>query len=129
MGRESRAWKDIREAASRSHGSHNQATHKLPSMGPSPISLTQLLGVQVWQQRPTKGRYFPRKGVTASSFIPKPEDHRLVCKGPQGEMRRFKAFGRGREVPGVRVTGGKGRGCFGNGRGRTTSRPLWQLLC
>lgn len=48
--------------------------------------------------------------MTASSFIPKPEDHRLVCKGPQGEMKRFKVFGRGREVPGVRGTGGKVRG-------------------
>lgn len=45
--------------------------------------------------------------MTASSFIPKPEDHRLVCKRPHGEMRRFKVFGRGREVPGVRGTGWK----------------------
>lgn len=34
-----------------------------------PNSPTQLLGVQVWQQRPETGRwYFPRNGMKTSSF-------------------------------------------------------------
>lgn len=75
MGREGQAWKDIRETMA--------PTTKIPQaprVGLSLTLLTQLLGVQVWQQRPTKGRYFPRNGVIASSFVPKPEDHWLVWK-------------------------------------------------
>lgn len=35
-----------------------------------PHALTQLFGVQVWQQRPKSGRYLPRKGMKTSSFCP-----------------------------------------------------------
>lgn len=68
---------------------------QLPSVGPSPTLLTQLLGVQIWQQRPTKGRYFPRNGVTASSFVPKPEDHRLVWKVATGRVEDSKPLAKG----------------------------------
>lgn len=75
MGREGQAWKDVMKAMA-----PTTKIRQAPRVGLSLTSLTQLLGVQVWQQRPTKGRYFPRNGVIASSFVPKPEDHWLVWK-------------------------------------------------
>lgn len=98
------SFKDIKKLLSRAVDSQNQANPGFPRWGLALSSLTQLLGVQVWQQRPTKGRYFPKNGVTASSFIPKPEDHRLVWKKATEEMRGLKVLGRGREAPGVRAT-------------------------
>lgn len=83
MGREGQTWKDIREP--------QPSYLKLPRLGLSPALLTQLLGVQVWQQRPTKGRYFPRNGVTASSFIPKPEVHGLVWKVATGRGEKTQS--------------------------------------
>lgn len=91
---------------------------KLPRVGPSPASLTQLLGVQVWQQRPTKGRYFPRNGVTASSFIPKPEDHRLVWKRATGRDERTQSPWRregGSRREGHMRGGGRAEGVLGMG--------------
>lgn len=44
--------------------------------------------------------------MTASSFIPKLEDHSLVWKGPQGEMRGLKREG-GSRSEGHREVGGQ----------------------